>query len=113
MQRFKTKLAKGTSEQHIEFWEIKSHSRMTRQRGKAASPAEDLAKKNLKEDKPTWEGEQGSARAGASSTWVQKAAGLLQDHLQGVSKVLWSLDVRKSVGPADGAPSHSAFPEIF
>ena len=81
MERLKTKLAKkGTSDR--EFWQItKSHSGMTRQRRKAAPPAEDLAKYFAKKmSLPGEESKEVPEPAGAGSTWSQKVAGL-QDHL--------------------------------
>ena len=103
MERLKTKLAKkGTSDR--EFWQItKSHSGMTRQRRKAAPPAEDLAKYFAKKMSLPGEESKEVPELEPAPPGARRLRGF-KITFREVSKVLQSLDVRKSVGPDGVSP---------
>ena len=78
--------------------ETKSHSGMTRQRRKAAPPAEDLAKYFAKKMSLPGEESKEVPELEPAPPGARRLRGF-KITLREVSKVLQSLDVRKSVGP--------------
>ena len=105
MERLKTKLAKkGTSDR--EFWRqiTKLHSGMTRQQRKAAPPAEDLVKYFAKKMSLPGEESKEVPELEPAPPGARRRLPGFKIALREVSKVLQSLDVRKSVGPDGVSP---------